>query len=206
MDTTLANPADAYKTWRMGVRRHLERTGYHEAAAGIARYDRDLRGVYLSGASTTEAARIVERMWGGGYLANPSGTTVAWIVGGLAVAGAVLYFVFKKPAAAAAEAATPGTAPAPAACPLDPAKLASWGIQHGYRVFPVPSGPPPAAPPVSGFGVDVSTIVAVTSDGKFWTYTVPPVGPTVATERADLRDAYCKSVGATAGLAAMFMV
>lgn len=137
------------------------------------------------------------------HLANPSSTP--WIVGGvLVVVGAVAYFVMKKPAAAA----TAGAAPSPkATCSLNPAKLGSWGIQNGYLVYAIPSGSPPTSPPVSGFGVIPGTVVAVTSDGKFWTYTSTVIGSSPV-ERPDLRDAYCKSVGATAGfdVSSTFMV
>lgn len=141
---------------------------------------------------------------------NPSGTSVAVGVGVVLVAGVALYLAFKPKPAAAAEAASPNLGPTrqtpgTATCPLDPAKLASWGIQHGYQVIAIPSGPPPPMPPSAG--LITSNVVAVTSDGNFWTYTVPPFGAVVITKRDDIRDAYCKSFGATAGsLAAMFMV
>jgi hypothetical protein len=214
MQTAIANPADAYHTWRMGVRRHLQRTGYSEAAARIGHYDRDLRGVYLSGASTTEGAHVVERMWGGGYAANPSGATVGWIVGGVILGGGLLYLALKPKAAAEAGAMTraPGSSKQ-GSCTVDEARLTAWAAQSPHNLFAiyVPSldGPPPSvAAQVAQFwpkGLDTGKrLVVADGKGRFWYY---ENAATMPVQRTDLRADYC-ATNTTAGVspAAMFMV
>lgn len=115
----MTNPADAYKTWLMGVRRTLQRTGYTEAAKHVGRYDRDLRGVYLSGAGTAEGAAVVSRAWVGGYAENPTTTGMLVTVGALIAAGVVLYLIFKpKPAEASPAPITGRTAPSSPTLPI----------------------------------------------------------------------------------------
>jgi len=93
----LSNPPDAYRTWIMGVQRTLLKTGHSEAAWSVGKYDRDLRGVYLSGASPSEGASVVSRRWSGGYNANIANEGSGWLIAlsSLAFGGVLLYFALK---------------------------------------------------------------------------------------------------------------
>lgn len=184
----LANGPDAYKTWVMGVRRHLQRTGY---PSDIARtHDRDLRGIYLSGASTSEGAKYLARAHQGGYLANPSPGGWLLALGAVAVGGVVLYLVLKPKTAAAADssaaersssapasapaqnpAASPNTPLAPqrfpgggVACSVDAATLGTWGTTN--KLFTVylqaTTTAPPLNTPAGGIPVGLRDLVVKT--------------------------------------------
>lgn len=127
---TLTNPADAYKTWLMGVRRTLQRTGYPEAAKHVGQYDRDLRGVFLSGAGPAEGAGVVSRRWQGGYNANVAYGGSGWLIGlsALAVGGLMAYLAFRPTPAAAGS-------PKTLSCPTDLSSLNTWASAAGIQVW-----------------------------------------------------------------------
>lgn len=193
----LANPPDAYKTWRMSVRRQLERTGYPEASRNIGKYDRDLRGVYLSGASTAEGAHVVSRAWAGGYaaLANPSGTTIAWIAGGVVVGGLVLYLLTRKKETTE-EPADQQPAKAPevsipvelTTCDITAADVPGIQVWAAKQGFPVVLYTPATVPLAQLPSAALKNTIAVTSDGKFWKYKETTGSPYEAPE---LRASYC---------------
>lgn len=153
---TLHNPSDAYKTWLMGVRRQLQRTGYPEAAGRLPKHDRDLRGVYLSGASAGDAARVVgEAYRRGDFAENPVGTGgVLLAVGAVLGVGAIVYYLAtrekkeEKPATSFTKPGGGPLVPPPSPpCVIDAGKLQVFAQSKGMLAVSLPACPP-SAPPV----------------------------------------------------------
>ncbi len=215
------NPADPYRTWLMGVRRQLSRTGYPSTIP--PKYERDLRGVYLSGASTKEGAKIMSQAFQGGYAANPATGTIVAVAAALGLVGVVAYFALRKKEEEAKPATSftgpggkPRLPPPPsAACVVDPGKLQVFAQSKGMLAVylpacpaatpPVQNQPPPATGPCWDPAVPPAWAALWATVVKAEAPIVPVLlvlsdggfwtyggSPPVATLRTDLRTAYCE--------------
>ncbi len=205
------NPADAYKTWLMGVRRQLQRTGFGDASPVFRTRERELRGIYLSGGGTAEGARFVgEAYQRGDYAANPMAESTALLIGlgALVVVGVGIWYVNKAKEGA-------GTALPPAAnCSFEENKvrafaktrglygslLTTWNVKDANGQLEAPAWsaytalvPADQAPtPSTPFGAWTPPLV-VLNDSSFWTYDTS-VSPAKPVRRDDLRNEYCNSL------------
>lgn len=208
-----ANP-DAYKTWLMGVRRQLQRTGFGDATPVLRSRERELRGLYVSGASTSEGARFVgETFQRGDYAANPTTETTALLIGlgALVVVGGIIWYVNKSKEGTGTKAIETEPLPSPATCSFDEIRVHTFAMSKGlFGVYAPaklsdwkPAFPPPwvdlykKIPPLADKSTPAPLLVL--SDGSFWTYDFDKDPPT-PTKRDGLRDEYCKLFGSPASI------
>lgn len=209
-----SNPADAYKTWLMGVRRQLQRTGFGDATPVLRSRERELRGLYVSGASTSEGARFVgETFQRGDYAANPTTETTALLIGlgALVVVGGIIWYVNKSKEGTGTKAIETEPLPSPATCSFDEIRVHTFAMSKGlFGVYAPaklsdwkPAFPPPwvdlykKIPALADKSTPAPLLVL--SDGSFWTYDFDKDPPT-PTKRDDLRDEYCKLFGSPASI------
>jgi hypothetical protein len=143
---------------------------------------------------------------------NPS--SGLWLLGGLVVGGAALYFLTReKPAAAATGPLPPAPAPLPlppaVACVVDQLKLTQWGFTAGVVALLIPTSFPNDTPPMPNElkamlppamqaqldGLSSGqAVVVVLQDNTFWYYANDQSAPQ---RRPDLFADYCNKFGAS---------
>lgn len=167
--------------------------------------------------------------------ANPSYSSLPWILGYVVVGGVVYYLIAKKSYAAPAAGytaptttppaygtpnpsptpqpyGTPNPTPAPQQCPfpLDKAKLNQWLLGSDLFGFFSPTCPPPKGYlPLATAHPEINSVPPGVSIIAICEDTGDfwfYAGPgSTPVKRDDLRASYCKTFG-TAGLSSMFMV